>query len=159
MNVEFEKIINRKNKITTGLSKKEIENLFVEYLLTQVEGLKKYFPTIIIPHYDGSILGLSYNPSTWTDGKAHMSTSTHNISLSCIGNYIYIGYGANSANGDGKIPFEPTMSKSQLTRIFKESIEMLVTGAYHEYNKYYKEENKVATVWYKDKILEDVIQN
>lgn len=153
-NINVEKVIARKTKKAVGRTAKEITALFVEYVLTQLEALKKTFPTIIIPA-DGvseRVVGVSYSSAMWTTGRAHMSSDTHNIELSAIRNCIHVGYGANSARGKS-IPYDPTMNKTQLRKVFKQALELLVKEAYWKGSDYYKKEEKNPKVWYKGEVI------
>lgn len=144
------KVVERKNsKVLEDAKKRErvdlIVSMFREYVSSQVAELNKLFPCVVIGEGSSkSICGVSYSHSrtTLSGDKNVIGDYTNNIVLDHCGKCFYIGYGANGAGGSKSIPFDLTMTKPQLKRLFKQVLETLVSMSYsiHSVNEWKKRE-------------------
>ena len=107
---------------------------FRDYVSSNTE-LTKLFPAIQLGIQYGEIVG---NEIVHVSNYPHISKgfydSTYNIVLAPYAEVpcFYIGYGVNSCNGSfgTRIPFDYSMTKPQLKKLFKQCLEALVSKAY-----------------------------
>lgn len=134
------KVINRlekrhEDRVAIQEKRKAIIHDFRQFVLLQIHDLSKVFPSVVIGDSElgSDIVGLTYNPSTWSGNKTHtMGRDTDNIVMDSTKPEFHIGCGANSAGaGHGRVfKFDYDMNKLKLRVLFQQMLEYLVSQAY-----------------------------
>jgi len=117
----------------THVKRDQIVLAFRDYVASNLDA--ELFPAIQLGVQYGEIVG---NEIVHVSNYPHITKgfydSTYNIVLAPYSDIpcFHIGYGVNSCNGSFgiKIPFDYSMTKPQLKKVFKQCLEALVSKAY-----------------------------
>ena len=137
--MSLNKIIERKNREAIQRKnererQKEIINMFREYIISKKAELDSIFPCVLIgKESDKNVLGVSYSQCIFIEDN------THNIVLDALKPIFSVGFAVSTVTGHG-IKFDYNMNKTQLRKVFKQTLEMLVSKAYWPYWEGYKKQ-------------------